>query len=296
MTGSEAEVIALRLRDTFNRFNLSAHPTYFAGIPREGLSALLQANRRAELIQLAVDGFLTFVVAGDLADITLSRTTRSRFLRKLAVALRVEKRNFDQAELIRFTRNFASKHDFEIDPIQFIHAFIDKGVLYFEGDAIRFSLSFIESYLLALELTQNEALAADYFMFEASDFDLYTFDLYCEISPSERLIQALMRDLESKIEDIHQRRQSDHILLDITAKLPAIESKDRLKAVQRQLRAATKAVQEARNDAAEKQRLLDIADRIREQAARQSESVSGLSSDSSADSQDWLVSAAQSWG
>src|SRR5689334_7861321 len=69
MTGTEAQVIALRLRDIFNEFSLAAHPTYFAGIPRETLSALLQANRRAELIQLAVDGFLTIVVAEDLSDV-----------------------------------------------------------------------------------------------------------------------------------------------------------------------------------------------------------------------------------
>jgi hypothetical protein len=50
MTGSEAEVIALRLRDTFRSFDLSAHPTHFAGISRGIVSALLQANRRAELI------------------------------------------------------------------------------------------------------------------------------------------------------------------------------------------------------------------------------------------------------
>ena len=39
MSGSEAEVVALRLRDTFEQFDLSAHPTYFAGIPKEVLSA-----------------------------------------------------------------------------------------------------------------------------------------------------------------------------------------------------------------------------------------------------------------
>jgi hypothetical protein len=31
---SAAEVIAVRLRETFDRYNLSAHPAYFAGIPR----------------------------------------------------------------------------------------------------------------------------------------------------------------------------------------------------------------------------------------------------------------------
>src|SRR5690606_18588410 len=89
MSGGDSEVVAKRLRDTFNQFRLDAHPTYFAGIPRETLSALLQANRRAELIQLAVDGFLTFIVAGDKADVSLGRTTRARFLRSLALELKL---------------------------------------------------------------------------------------------------------------------------------------------------------------------------------------------------------------
>jgi hypothetical protein len=148
MSGTEAEVIALRLRNTFDEFSLSAHPTYFAGIPRETLSALLQANRRAELIQLAVDGFLTFIVADDSSDVNLSRTTRSRFLRKLAVSLNLEKRSYAQSELIEFTKAFSGYHDFDIDPLEFIQGFINKGILHFENDSVRFSLPFIASYLL----------------------------------------------------------------------------------------------------------------------------------------------------
>ena len=85
MNNNEAEVIALRLKRMFEQFDLTAHPTYFAGIMKDTLAALLQANRRAELVQLAVDGFLTFVVADNKADVTLSRTTRACFLRSLAV-------------------------------------------------------------------------------------------------------------------------------------------------------------------------------------------------------------------
>lgn len=65
MNAPEAGVIAKRLNDTFSQFNLSAHPSYFAGIQREALMALLHANRRSELIQLAVVGFLTLLVADD---------------------------------------------------------------------------------------------------------------------------------------------------------------------------------------------------------------------------------------
>jgi hypothetical protein len=260
------------------------------------LSALLQANRRAELIQLAVDGFLTFVVAGDLADVTLSRTTRSRFLRKLVVALKVEKRPLDQEHLISFTRSFSSQYDFDIYPIQFIHSFIDKGVLYFEGETIRFSLPFIESYLLALELSQDEPMALRYFDFGSRDFDLYTFDLYCEIGPSNKLVRALIDNVNATYAELTSGGENAHVFLDNTIQLPMLGRADRLRAMQRQLRAAARDVEEARNDPARKQKMLDIADRIREQAAKRSEQASAGKADAKNATQDRLVSAAQSWG
>ena len=100
VNGTESEAIAKRLRDTFKRFQLNAHPAYFAGIPREMLEALIQANRRTELLQLGVDGFLSILVAGDQAKISLSRTTRSKFLRQLVVEINVNKQNFDETALI----------------------------------------------------------------------------------------------------------------------------------------------------------------------------------------------------
>ena len=55
-----AEVVAgfARLRETFVNFKLPVHPSYFAGIPGATLAALLSANKRAELIELAVAGYL----------------------------------------------------------------------------------------------------------------------------------------------------------------------------------------------------------------------------------------------
>jgi hypothetical protein len=48
MPAAASEVVAVRLRETFHKYKLAAHPSYFAGIPRSTLNALLQVNRRAE--------------------------------------------------------------------------------------------------------------------------------------------------------------------------------------------------------------------------------------------------------
>ncbi len=159
MTEMESEVISLKLSKTFERFNLSAHPTYFAGISKDSLQKLLQANRRSELIQLATDGFLSFVVAGDTAKVQLNRTTRTTFLRKLTVKLNVEKASFTQSELIDYTRNFADIYDFDIDPLLFVNDFVAKGILTFANDRVRFALPFIEKYLLATALSKENELA-----------------------------------------------------------------------------------------------------------------------------------------
>ena len=205
-------MIALRLGETFRNFDLSAHPSYFAGIPREILSALLQANRRAELIQLAVDGFLTFVVAGDIADITLSRTTRARFLRRLAVEINVEKRIFTQEEIVSFTRKFSEEFDFGIDPLTFVHSFVDAGILHFDHGTVEFALPFIESYVLAVELASRPALANRYFAL-APDFDLTTFDLYAEIGASDDIVCGVIEGLEATIKEYGFKEGETHILL-----------------------------------------------------------------------------------
>lgn len=96
MPAKEADVVALKLRDMFAQFSLPAHPSFFAGIPSEALSALLLANRRSELIQLAVDGVLSFIVAADDDPVRMSRTNRTKFLRRLVIDIAHEKRNFDE--------------------------------------------------------------------------------------------------------------------------------------------------------------------------------------------------------
>jgi hypothetical protein len=295
MSGSEAEVIALRLRDTFTRFDLSAHPSYFAGIPRETLSALLQANRRAELIQLAVDGFLTFLVADDRADITLSRTTRSRFLKRLAVALRVEKESFDEAKLVAFTMEFANEHDFEIDPIAFIQSFVEKGLIYFDLNEVRISLPFIESYILASELNVREDLAVRYFQVDDPDFDLATFDLYAEIGASPKIVGEVQAQIELSIEVLERRSAGRHILLTNEILPSSLRDSGRIRALQTRLRNAIDDIQSSQDSKDEKQRLLDLADEIKSRTAKQYRDKIDDDSRETAESEERLEASLRAW-
>ncbi len=273
MTETESEVVALRLKETFTKFDLPAHPTYFAGIPRETLSALLQANRRAELIQLAVDGFLTFVVADDTADITLSRTTRSRFLKRLTVAINLEKQSFNQEELVAFTNSFSKEFDFEIDPISFLQSFSDKGLIHFQEDTVKISLPFIESYLLASELSDDEPRALNYFRIEEQHFDLGTFDLYAEIGASKKLVENTIKALRSCVAELQATGNQTHILLTGEVQPTMLAKQDRLRTLTKQLYKAIEDVRSNSGNKEEKQRLLDLADQVRESTAIQTEQI-----------------------
>lgn len=269
MTGTEAEVVALRLRDTFNRFELDAHPTYFAGIPKETLSALLHANRRSELIQLAVDGFLTFLVAGDKADVALSRSTRARFLRRLVVEIHVEKRSFDEAALITFTREFADLHDFDIESLAFISGFVDQGILHFESNRVHVSLPFIESYLLASELAANPDLAFRYFDLNDMLFDMATFDLYSEIGAAPELVERIVTALDNSTAQLAAKNEGEHVLLGESISPVSIRRPERAENLRKRLKTAAEAVRDGTDKSNEKQQMLDLSDKIREATGKQ---------------------------
>jgi nucleoside phosphorylase len=274
MSGPEAEVVALRLRDTFDKFELAAHPTYFAGIPREMLAALLQANRRAELIQLAVDGFLTFVVADDKSDIPLSRTARARFLRRLTVAMRLEKRTFSQEQLVSFVREFSTEHDFNIDPMQFVQSFVEKGILHFSSDEVRFSLPFIETYLFAAELRENADLANSYFKIQSPFFDFGAFDLYAEMGPSPEIVAHVLGQVDSVLSKLRADfAGTTNVMLTDEVRPSFLRRPGRIQGLQKRLTKAIEDVQQNKNDSAKKQRLLDMADRIRETAELETEKI-----------------------
>ncbi|WP_242154813.1 hypothetical protein [Sphingomonas sp. BAUL-RG-20F-R05-02] len=275
MTGSEAEVIALRLRDTFNRFELDAHPTYFAGIPKETLAALLQANRRSELIQLAVTGFLTFIVAGDKADVALSRSTRERFLRRLVIEMNVQKKTFDQAGLIQQVKDFAAKHDFDIDPMAFVQGFLDQGIMHFESNRVHISLPFIESYLLAAELSADPTSAAVYFDLDDLHFDIPTFDLYAEIGASVTFVESVFAKLDASTAALELKKDDEHILLGEEISPPNIRQPGRTKALRARLKNAGEAVRSGIDASKDKQDLLDLSERIREASGRKRKKIRG---------------------
>ena len=267
MNGSESEVIAKRLKDTFRKFHLNAHPSYFAGIPKETLSALIQANRRTELMQLGVDGFLIFLVAGDQAKITLSRTTRSKFLRQLVVELNVNKKEFNESDLVKFTSDFAAHYDFDIKPIKFIDEFTKSGILFFDNDRVRVAIPFIESFLLAQELASRPEIAVRYFDLKNYDFDLATFDLYCEIQPCDQLVADISKLLDSNIQDAQEEL---NILLSDKIDPSSLIAIDKLGALQSRIEQAARDIVDDKSTTVEKQRLIDITERVSEKASKSS--------------------------
>ncbi len=264
MGPSASEVVAFRLRETFNKYALSAHPSYFAGIPRSTLYALLQVNRKAELIELAVAGYLSFVVSEDTQDVKLSRTTREKFLAEFAYAVNAEKRKFREEEITAFAADFARKYDYRISPARFVAQFIENGILHVEGGYVRFTLPFIESYLLAIRLSKNPAEALRYFSQMDATFDHRTFALYAEIGPSEEMVDEIMKRLDLSIANISVGHHEDVFLKGSVC--PALlRRQDRLHAIQQQIQKAEEAVRDNRDQSHEKQKLLDANDRIREE-------------------------------
>ena len=263
---AEAEVIALRLRRTFQQFKLEAYPTYFAAISKDTLSALLQANRRAELIQFAVDGFLSFLVAGDQAEIPLSRTTRARFLRKLAFEMRVEGKQFSESEAVEFAREFAQESDFEIDPIEFIQAFVDRGILHFDVNGVTISLPFIEAYLLAVELREQPEAAGKYFSLASEHFDILTFDIYCELGPAITIVNGITDELHQLLTELHLTEKS--ALLGSSINPRFLRSQASVFRLQKRVADALTEIEEGLQNAEQKQQLLDLADAAEESASR----------------------------
>jgi len=271
MTGPEAEVVAVRLRETFSNYKLSAHPSYFAGIPATTLSALLRANRRAELIELAVAGYLSFVVALDDQPVALSRKTREKFLTLLAFEIKVNKRTFTEAELIDYTTDFAKRFDFKISAVRFFHSFIEKNILFVDGGRVEFTLPFMEAYLLAKKLHEEPAEALKYFQFGVGIFDITTFMLYAEMGLADELIESLGGRLQSAIDGLLKIVKAPSILLSNKIQPALLSKNDRVRGMQKRLQKAIADVTNDSDASQEKQKLLDAAARIRVEASRQAQ-------------------------
>lgn len=260
-----AEVISLQLVETFHNFKLSAHPSYFAGIPRSILVDLLKANRRAELIQLAVAGYLSFVVSDDRAPVTLSRTTRQM---EVAFETRVRGKTLTEVQLTKMAEEFAKRFDFNIAPARFITTFFDKGILHIDNERVFFTLPFMEYYLVAVKLIEEPAEAVQYFSVEAETFDYETFTLYAEMGAAPELVTRMCEKLDRTISDFSAHRESGTVLLNGEIFPSLLKNREQyLVAMRKRLEQAEEDVRNHRDQTREKQRLLDANDELREEAA-----------------------------
>jgi nucleoside phosphorylase len=295
----EAGVLALRLRGLFHRHRLNAHPSYFAGIGADVLASLLHANRRAELIQLAVDGFLSFVVAADKdkqpGDVVLTRTTRVRFLRQLAFEIKAEHKKFARSDLVAFVEEFAKENDYDIDPYLFIQSFLDHGILHFENDVVLISLPFIESYLLASELVARPSEADSYFNFVDDEFDAPTFDLYSELGPAHKLVLRLSSELDKAIDQLVVGSPNTHVMLSDEIRPALVEKPERLNAIQSRIGKAWEDVSQNRPNSIQKQRLLDIVEDIEEKAKGATEDATKTATEHGSNSVELLQDGFRLW-
>lgn len=260
MTAREAEAVAIRLDDTFRKFRLDAHPTYFAGLHEETLAALINANKRAELIQLAVSALLSLMVAADKSSPPLSRTTRERFLKSVVVEMARAHHVIDDARLLSLASTFLSEGLFPTPAPDFLTPFFDIGLLYRSNGAILFTHPYLESYLLAQALRDNPEVAKTYFDPAAERFNYYAFDLYCEMGPSADVVEHVMSYGHGVCASALEAYPGEHIYVDSEQRLTALHSPRQLMSLSGSLMAAADKLEKNQPDdevRGEKQRLLD---------------------------------------
>ncbi|UTW51470.1 hypothetical protein KFF05_16455 [bacterium SCSIO 12827] len=269
----KAEVLASRLNNVFSRFDLNAHPSYFAGIPEATLMAFLQANRRSELIQLAVQGYLTFMVMGDTDDVSLSRTTRQKFLQHLAFDLKVELLKISKAGLVLRAEEFAKKMDYPIDATKFIEGFFSFGFLREEFGHVEFVLPFMESYLLATEMCERPGSDIKYFDFSSRFVDFGTLDLYCEMSVNNGLLDIIKNRIENSSAAISEMYPEGHIMNTHSLDTIGLSWPAHVRRARNAITEAVATVQEGNSAAREKQAALDFTNQVLLQTERHASDV-----------------------
>ncbi len=276
MNAREAESVAIRLDDTFRRFRLEAHPTYFAGIQEETLAALINANKRAELIQLAVDAVLTLMVAVDKSSPPLSRTTRERFLKMVVLEMARGKDCLSEDILLSMSTDFLTKGLFPTSASEFLVPFFEVGLLYRMDGLIYVTHPYVESYLLAQALRDEPDFAKDYFDPQRMKFNSYVFDIYCELGPTVDVVDAAVKFAHLALSLADDLYPGPHPYLSTTKKLAAMSNANQLQALSYGL--IDKADKIEKDDSSdsevrnEKQKLLDAGRYVRNQAGQRSPS------------------------
>jgi nucleoside phosphorylase len=274
MTPHEAEAVAIRLDDTFRKFKLDAHPTYFAGLQEETIAALINANKRAELIQLAVDGLLTLIVAADRSKPNLSRTTRERFLRRLVLEIaRQGEGVVDENKLGEIAGEFLKEYKFDVGRTEFLSPFFQMGILYQSDGRIIFAHPYLESYLLAQALRDQPELAREYFDASRLSFNYYAFDLYCEMGPDGEVIERIHQFADAALADAELKYPDQHIYIDPSQRLATLSSPTQVAGLVKGLVATTEKLHRDDGDddvRAEKQRILDAKRYVRSEVGNRS--------------------------
>ena len=264
MTPTEAEAVAIRLDDTFRKFRLDAHPTYFAGLQEDTLAALINANKRAELIQLAVDGLLTLIVAADNAKRgahpSLSRTTRERFLRRLVLEVSCSDDGLSDEHLSAMAQEFLKEYAFDVNQTEFLSPFFEMGILYLANGKIQFTHPYLESYLLAEALRENPEAAKAYFNPHRLMFNFYAYDLYCELGPDAGVVDAIQSFAENVLTESSRNYPDPHVYIEKGKSLTALSNAGQLAGLTQGLvKTAQKLDREetSENVRTEKQRIID---------------------------------------
>lgn len=192
MQPDEADSVAMRLDDTFAKFRLHTHPAYFVGLEEATIDALISANQRAELIQLAVDGLLSFAVVFDESTVKLGRTTREEFLSNLAYALKVEGKSLSRGDVESMVVALGHQKALEVQPAEFLRGYFSVGLLHESEGCVRFSVPYVEAYLLSERLRKEPMAAKSYFDPAKKEFDQFSFDLYIERGPAPEVVENIL--------------------------------------------------------------------------------------------------------
>ena len=268
MLPQQADYAAVRLWEVFEKFNMHAHPSYFAGISQDVLYALLNANRRGELIQLAVEGALMLVVAtdkdmSDSSDVAVSRTFRKKFLTDLVVCQELLKEPVNEKKAVLMAEDLAKKYDLDISPSRFVGAFIDIGLLSFTDGRVAFSASYVRDYLLAEFLSSDPQEARSYFDLSQDVVDLNVMDIYAELGPDEELISKSIALMESALDLLNEKRKSTRgILLQDRVQPRMLAHPARARAKRRAVEQAVQYVGKNDFDLERKQNILDFRNTI----------------------------------
>ena len=268
MLPQQADYTAIRLWEVFEKFNMHAHPSYFAGISQDILYALINANRRGELLQLAVEGALMLVVAtdqdiSDTSDVAVSRTFRKRFLTDVVVNQEILKEPVSEDRAVLMAEDLANKYDLDISPSRFVSAFIDIGLLSFADGRVTFSASYVRDYLLAEFLSGDAQEARSYFDLSQEMIDLNVMDIYAELGPDKELIRRNIELMEEDLDLLDDKRKNTRgILLQDRIQPRMLAHPARARAKRRAVEEALQYVGENDSDLERKQRILDFRNKI----------------------------------